>query len=110
MRILSDRFLNDVEAIAERFAKATPFKHVLTPEFFARFGQSINDLILSHCKDLERIHNDCRKNCEHVRANVMRALDIGHGSRVQTAPFLAEDGVPSPADELMHTAFGASLV
>jgi hypothetical protein len=34
-KLLSDRFLNDVEAIAERFAKATPFKHVLIPEFFA---------------------------------------------------------------------------
>jgi hypothetical protein len=35
IQLLSDRFLDDVEAIAERFAKATPFKHVLIPEFFA---------------------------------------------------------------------------
>ncbi len=32
----------------------------------------------------------------------MRALDVGHGAGVQIEPFLAEDGVPAPADELMY--------
>jgi hypothetical protein len=32
----------------------------------------------------------------------MGALDVGHRSGVQIEPFLAEDGVPTPADELMH--------
>ena len=32
----------------------------------------------------------------------MRALDVGHRPGMQIEPFLTEDGVPSPADELMH--------
>jgi hypothetical protein len=30
------------------------------------------------------------------------ALDIGHGAGVKVEPFLAEDGVPAPTDELVH--------
>jgi hypothetical protein len=31
----------------------------------------------------------------------MRPLDVGHCPRMQVQPFLTEDGVPSPADELV---------
>jgi len=56
-----------------------------------------------HDQPRQRVVDDnCREDCKHVGADVMRALDIGHRSGVQIEPFLAEDGVPSPADELVH--------
>ena len=32
----------------------------------------------------------------------MGALDIGHCAGVKVEPFFAEDGVPAPADDLVH--------
>ena len=36
---------------------------------------------------------------EHIRANIMGALDVGHRAGVQIEPLLAENRVPSPANE-----------
>ena len=51
----------------------------------------------------ERVVNDDRADdCEHVSADIMRTFDVSHRARVQIQPFLAEDSVPTPADDLIH--------
>ena len=48
------------------------------------------------------INDDRADDCEHVSADIVRTLDVSHRARVQIQPFLAEDSVPAPADDLIH--------
>jgi hypothetical protein len=48
------------------------------------------------------INDDGGDDCQHVRTDVMRALDISHCSSMQIEPPIAKDRVPCPADDLMH--------
>jgi len=45
------------------------------------------------------VDDDRSNKREHVRADIVGVLDVGHRPRMQIEPLVTKDGVPSPANE-----------
>jgi len=111
LRMLSNRFLNDLDGIADRFANASPFKHVLIPELFA---PDVLKEVLQHFPrpDEEKMRNEFgvpnRKFVRHdVRdiGPIFRAID----DLIQTAEWSQLMGGITGIKDLLYDAeyFGA---
>jgi 2-oxoglutarate-Fe(II)-dependent oxygenase superfamily protein len=111
MRMLSNRFLDDLDAIADRFANAEPFKHVLIPEFFA--PDVLQEILQQFpCPNEEKMRNEfgqpSRKYvCRDVRniGGIYRAID----DFIQTAEWCQLMGRITGIDGLLYDPdyFGA---